>query len=381
MAVRKIRKSWWVDFRHNGVRYRKKSPENSRIGALSYEALLRRKLARGESVEVKEKEQLFKNFAWQWFDVYVKNNNKMSEINGKKCVLNTHLIPFFGKFPISAIPNLKIEQYKAKKINEGLSNKTINNHLTIFGKCLRTAQEWLEFEKLPKIKKLKVPPHQFDYLTQEEAQKLLNNACDLWFGMILVALKTGLRLGELRGLKWEDIDWQNGTLTVKRAVYRFHIVPPKSNRERTIPLIKEVWDLLYKKKHKNGYVFTIRDGEPMRNTNCRYKLYKVCDLAGLRRIGWHVLRHTFASHLVQAGASVKAIQELLGHTDIRTTMRYAHMSPSILQDTVDLLSENKNYGQHMVNAGQKFKNIVGSIAADNSEILFNVKEKQDSKAL
>src|SRR5437899_3290846 len=101
MAVRMIKKSWWVDFRADQTRYRKKSPENSRAGALAYEATLRQRLARGESIErltnAAEQKQTFEQFAWKWFDEYVVPNNKYSEQRIKKYTLSSALIPFFGK--------------------------------------------------------------------------------------------------------------------------------------------------------------------------------------------------------------------------------------------------------------------------------------------
>ncbi len=92
-----------------------------------------------------------------------------------KLVLDKHLIPFLGKTPIDSITSLQIEKYKAQKSNEGLKNKTINNHLTILHKCLRDAKEWLDLEKIPKIKKLKVDPSKTDFLIQEECELLLRN--------------------------------------------------------------------------------------------------------------------------------------------------------------------------------------------------------------
>jgi hypothetical protein len=107
-----------------------------------------------------------------------------------KLVLDKHLIPFLGKPPIDSITSLQIEKYKAQKSNEGLKNKTINNHLTILHKCLRDAKEWLDLEMIPKIKKLKVDPSKTDFLIQEECELLLRNTdavgdvarCVNWLG-------------------------------------------------------------------------------------------------------------------------------------------------------------------------------------------------------
>lgn len=359
MAVRKIRNSWWVDFRFNRERYRKRSPYNSRAGAQAYEVVLRQKLARGEpsaemDKKLKEQEQMFEQFAWKWFETYVKTNNKYSVVRTRKYILKTHLVSFFGKTPINKITTLHIEQYKAKKVSEGLSNKTVNNHIGILGTCLRAAQEWLELEKIPKIKKLKVPPPKTDFLSHEECKLLLSHAEGIWYEMILVALRTGLRLGEFRALDWSDINWYNRILTVRHSWCRYRKIKesPKSNRERYIPLVDEVYEILERRKKATGLIFVDEKNKPFGTKRLHRELRNVCKRAGLRKITWHVFRHTFASHLAMAGGSLKAVQELLGHVDIQTTMRYAHLAPSILRETVALLEPkqvNMNFGQPVVN--------------------------------
>ena len=147
MAVRIIKGSWWVDFRAGHTRYRKRSPENSCAGAKDYEATLRQKLARGEFIEVAERatpqDQVFGQFAWQWFDQYVVPNNKPSEQKTKKYILSASLVPFFGKMRLGKITTHDIERYKAHALKENVSRKTINNRLTVFRKCMTTAYDWL----------------------------------------------------------------------------------------------------------------------------------------------------------------------------------------------------------------------------------------------
>ncbi|MBU6414665.1 hypothetical protein KGQ34_00265 [Patescibacteria group bacterium] len=197
MTARKFRNTWWIDFRHEHQRYRRRSPENSKAGAQAYEAVLRHRLARGETLDFAER-QTFKNFALGWFDTYVKNNNKYSEIKSKEYVLRGHLIPFFGETPIDKINAWQVEQYKSKKMSAGLAHKTVNNHLIVLGKCMRDAQEWIGLTKIPKIKKLKLPLLKNDFLSVPESELLLANSYGVWREIILTALKTGLRLGELR---------------------------------------------------------------------------------------------------------------------------------------------------------------------------------------
>src|SRR5262249_24480479 len=164
MEVRKIKNSWWIDFRHNHTRYRKRSPENSKAGAEAYEAVIRQKLARGEEIvsskeinKQKEQNQSFEKFAWTWFSSYVVANNKPSAIENKRSILKTTLIPSFGHIPIGQINTMKVEQFKSKMISEGLANKSINNYLTVLNTCIKAAEEWIGLKSVPKIKLLKTP--------------------------------------------------------------------------------------------------------------------------------------------------------------------------------------------------------------------------------
>jgi integrase len=344
MAVRLIKRSWWVDFRFDHKRYRRRSPENTRAGARAYELSLCQKLARGEMIDHiadAEKEKSFEQFAKQWFAEYVIPNNKFSEQRTKKYLLNAFLIPFFGKMQIAQITTRHIERYKAHEINRGVNNKTLKNRLTVLSKCLVTAHEWLELEKQPpKIKWPKCSPSRTDYLSAEECELLLSCAQGVVYEMIFTALRTGMRQGELKGLQWSSIDWQSQSLAVRhsRCDYRKMLGSPKNNRERHIPLDIDVYEMLFKRKKGTGYVFEDVDGQPFENKRLNRRLTATCKKASIRRITWHILRHTFASHLAMRGVPLTTVQTLLGHSNITTTMRYAHVAPSTLRAAIDMLN-------------------------------------------
>ena len=360
MAVRKIKKSWWVDLTFNDRRYRKRCPDNSRSGALAYEALLRRRLASGEALEQTEKQPhrnvLLKDFARRWFDEYVIPNNKFSEQRIKRYTLDSALIPFFGRMAIDEIRAHHIEKYKALRIKEGLANKTVKNHLTVLSKCLASAYSWLEIPtKPPEIPWPKCPPPQTDYLSPDECEILLTHAKGTLREMILMALRTGMRQGEIKGLQWSAIDWENRVVIVRHSYCDREktIGPPKNNRIRSIPLDTDVYELLYRKRKTTGYVFTNAKGAPLNQSWVSYHLEAACKKAGLRRISFHVLRHTFASHLAMRGAPLNAVQALLGHSTIVMTMRYAHVAPSTTRAAIELLNPRRfattNSGQPAVN--------------------------------
>ncbi len=257
MGVRKRHNKWWVDFCFDRTRYRRPSPENSKAGALAWELILKQRLARGEPLDPqKEETSTFKQFARDWFETYVKNNNKHSEIVSKEMILRVHLVPYFGLMNLDRLNNLHIERYKAQKIAGGLSAKTINNHLAVLKKAFECALEWDAVKTYPIIKRLKVPPQKYDFLTGEEFRRLLATSEGSWHGMIAVALGTGLRFGELIALTWEDIDFKTGELTIRQAYARGVLGSTKSNRIRHIPMSASVRAALFPMRKSEGLVFS-----------------------------------------------------------------------------------------------------------------------------
>jgi integrase len=356
MAVRKEKGSWWIDFRFNHMRYRKRSPDNSKAGAHAYEATLRRKLANGESLHGGPKPMLtFGEFAWKWFDDYVVANNKISEQRTKKYRLQASLIPFFGKKRLGEISARDVERYKAQMLRGGMTNKSIRNQLTVLNKCLSSACDWNLCPPPPKINWPKTTSYRTDYLSPEECAQILGTATGVVREMILLALRTGMRQGELKGLQWSSIDWHNRSLAVRHSHsdYTRKLETPKNNRERHIPLDSEVYDTLKQRKKSAGYVFLDVDGKPFNHKRLDRRLTTICAKAGIRRITWHVLRHTFASHLAMQGVPLHVVQQLLGHANIGTTVRYAHVAPSALRSAIQMLNPKKSiddvFGQPVVN--------------------------------
>ncbi len=187
---------------------------------------------------------------------------------------------------------------------------------------------------------LRVPPQQFDYLSPEESELLLSDRKEpIWHEMILLALRTGMRHGELIGLDWSDIDFSHQMITVRQSIVDGIVSSPKNNRIRYIPMTDELSSALLHRRQKSGLVFTRPDGRPLSYSIAWNSIRRVCKRVGLRLIGWHVLRHTFASQLAAQGVQMRTIQELLGHATIQMTSRYAHVSTSMLRDAVELLRQ------------------------------------------
>lgn len=327
-------------------RVRKVSPVQTRRGAEEYERQLRQSLLDGSYGRKEEEPKVvptLATFAKEFMDTYVVTNNKPSEVESKRTAFKRHLIPFMGKLKLDQIGMKEVEHYKAKKIADDYSAKTVNNHLTILRKLLAVAVEWGHLDHVPAIKWLKCPEPEFDFLTFEEADRLIQAAEGDWRTMIVVGLKAGLRQGELLGLRWEDVDLVAGRILVRRAVARGRIGTPKNGKAREVVIGKTAIEALKAHRHLRGeLVFANADGGLLTKGECKHPLWRACKKAGLRQIGWHVLRHTFASHLVMRGAPLKAVQELMGHATIEMTMRYSHLSPDVRRSTAELLDLDGN---------------------------------------
>jgi integrase len=339
---KKVQEAWWVDvkFQHPDgrvERVRKASPVNTRRGAEQYERELRQALLHGTFGKEKKEVPTLEQFQ-ERFLTYSENNNKASTLAAKQQLLDSHLLPTFGHLRLDRVGQADIEAFKAKKSKEGLAPKTINNALTVLRTLFGVAVEQEVLQYAPRVKLLRVEKPEFDFLTFDEAERLVTATAPEWRTMVLLGLHTGLRRGELIALQWDALDLVAGRLLVKRNVWRGHFGTPKGGRSREVPLNAVALEALKAHRHLRGpFVFCDAGGTYLKNDACRNALLRACKRAGLRPVGWHTLRHTFASHLVMRGVPLKAIQELLGHATIEMTMRYAHLSPDVKKDAVRAL--------------------------------------------
>ncbi|TQF11967.1 site-specific integrase, partial [Myxococcus llanfairpwllgwyngyllgogerychwyrndrobwllllantysiliogogogochensis] len=227
---------------------------------------------------------------------------------------------------------------------EPLSAKYINDTLKVLHKLLALAQEQGVIPHVPHVKGLKTKKPSFDFLSFEEAERLIEASEPEWRTLLLVTIKTGLRHGELIGLQWNDLDLKGSKLHVRRTIWRGVTGLPKGGRERTVDLPASAVEALKGHRHLRGpYVFCQDDGQPLTSGKLVCPLTRSLRRAGITReagiIGWHDLRHTYGSHLAMRGVPLKAIQELMGHADITETMRYAHLSPETRASAVQQLDQ------------------------------------------
>lgn len=294
----------------------------------------------GKEPDAEKEIPTFEKFSSDFIESYVVPHNKPSEQENKRMHLRVHLLPFFGDKRLDAIGPADFDKYTAEKLRAKLGHKTINMHLSTLRRALVLAQEWGLLEMVPPIRRLKEAKPEFRFLDFDEADRLVEGAAPEWRAMIVLGLKTGMRLGELLAVRWEDVDLQTGRVMVRRNYVRGKIGTPKSGKAREIPLSDEAIAALKKHRHLRGeLVFCDEKGEFLSKGETKHPLWRACKKATIERIGWHVLRHTFASHLAMRGAPAKAIQELMGHSTIEMTMRYMHLSPDARRDAVKLLDK------------------------------------------
>ena len=372
----KVQESWIVDvvFQHpdgREDRVTKKSPVQTRRGAEQYERELRQALLNGTFGKERGQEDgaTLADFVAR-FLTYSENNNKYSSVVTKRQILDDHIVPFFGEMALAKIGPAEIEDFKAamKRKNSAararkeaptqaairkrqdvapkpLSLKTVNNVLTVLHKLLTVAEEQGAIKQAPRVKLfVKLPKSTFDFLSFDEAERLVAAADPAWRTVLLVAIKAGLRQGELIGLQWNDLDLAQGLLHVRRTIWRGHEGTPKGGRERTVELPRSVVDALKSHRHLRGrFVFCQEDGKPLTAGMMTAPLRRALQAAGITReqgqIGWHDLRHTYGSHLAMKGVPLKVIQELMGHATIQMTERYAHLSPETRKRAVAALDE------------------------------------------
>ncbi len=216
-----VRKTWIVDVdyeRPDGTRaprIRKVSPVQTRRGAAQYERLVRESLLSGTyGKEEKQPAPTVKEFAVEFLTTYAETNNKPSEVETKRMIIDLHLVPALGGLRLDGVGAAEIEAYKAGKLKVGLKPKTVNNHLIVLRRMLSVAEEWGKIDHVPRVKWLKAARPDFDFLTFEDAEKLLTAGEGEWRIMVAVALKAGLRQGELLALRWRDVDFATGRIVV-----------------------------------------------------------------------------------------------------------------------------------------------------------------------
>ncbi len=335
---RKPKGAWYIDYRSpNGKRVRKKVGTSKKMAELALKEIELRMVKRKYLGIDEPKPILFDKLAQQYLDYSKTNKGKRTHISDM-CLLRILLRRFTGKM-ISDITVLDVEKYKNQRIKE-VSGSTVNREISCLKHMFNKAVDWnyLPQNSLRSIKRFKEPPGRLRYLNDEEIERLMDCCAEHLRPIVVMALNTGMRKGEIFNLKWQNIDLKNRIITVNET---------KNNEIRTIPIN----DTLYKeissmnRELGNQYVFSNGNGKPY--TDIKRSFKTALRLADIEDFRFHDLRHTFASRLMMVGENLKTVQELLGHKDIKMTMRYSHLSAAYKQDAVRKLDVGTNVAQQV----------------------------------
>jgi len=271
-------------------------------------------------------------------------DNKPASYKTQTRALNGHIVPEFGKLRLDQVDFDKVETWRVRLINDDeLGPATVARLLSQFPPLLNYGRKKGLIVAVPEWPTQAAPLPRPTFLSFEQTDRLIAAAepMDPWKAMVIVAVRTGLRHGELTGLRWEDVDLDGGKLSVVRNLVDGVFGTPKSGKGRELPLSNDAiraLRTLYRSR-RGEVVFSSQTGKPLTHSWTDRALRLICRHAELSPIGWHKLRHTFASHLAIRGVSLSAIRELLGHANIKMTLRYAHLAPEVRREAVMLLDE------------------------------------------
>jgi len=214
---------------------------------------------------------------------------------------------------------------------QGYSNGAINRYVAFLRHMITMAVKWgylKEHSLKGKIDMLREPKDKWTFLTREEFERLFENLSETYHDLCYFLVMTGARLGEALSLKWENIIWEAEIA---------YLPDSKANRERVLVLSDSVLEMLEKRYEKLNPGKSDRSF-PHSDSEFRRAFKRALEKAGLpRTIRIHDLRHTFASWLAMKGVPLQQIKDLLGHSQISTTLRYSHLCPDTLRKAVSIL--------------------------------------------
>lgn len=332
--------------------------------ARKLEARLNWASVNGEALVLSQPDQTMPTvgaYLTDWLETYAKVHCKPSTYEGYKRAVEQVLIPAFGSRPLHLLKRDDIKRLVAKLAAENKSRGTIQNALVPLKAAYNHAIEdgLVTFNPVARLGRL-LPGREdrkrhIQPLSRDEVKTILRVAQDRYPHLSLVllcAVRTGLRMGEVIGLQWSDVDFHGGFIEVRRGIVRREVTTTKNHKIRRVHLspqlqaelqrMKEIRQLeaMDEGQEMAPWVFLSPGKRRWDDRNLRRAWYRVLRAAGIRKVRFHDLRHTFASLLIEQGAHPKYIQDLMGHSGIQVTMDvYGHLFPNGNREWVGKLDE------------------------------------------
>lgn len=295
-----------------------------------------------------------------WLEGYVKSRCSPRTIDSYESIAERHIIPNLGHYQLRQLNHQAIQEYYSKA-KETLTPRTVAKHHRLLSQALKYAvrQGFLARNPCDLVDAPKWQPKPMRALTEGEASIFLEAArSSLYYPVYYTAISTGLRQAELCGLRWRDINFDTCSISVNQALYKrsgvCKMVEPKtSHSRRRVAMTPKL--ALYLREYKAGresfylhlsqlltldsLVFSLVD-KPCDPSMLSHDFAIIAKKAGLERVRFHDLRHTFASLALERGAPAKVVSEALGHASVAFTLQtYAHVLSGMQEKAMELLNE------------------------------------------
>jgi integrase len=331
MAVYKRGDNWYVDFTFKGEEVRE-SIGPSRRDAEKVIAKKKTEIVENKYLDIrKEPDPVeFHDFAKEYLQ-WARTNKKRSSY--ERDVYTMRLLDKeFESKTIQEITTWQIEKFKSRR-KESLKPGSVNRELALLKHTFTKAVEWGKVKENPtkKVKLLKGVTKRVRYLMPPEVQTLLANCEDFLKPIVTMAVHTGMRKGEVLGLKWDRVDFEQGIIS---------IFDTKNHERRDTPMDETAKSTLQGIERKGELVFTGVKGKPVNPTVVHFAFREAVEKSNITDFHFHDLRHTFASNLImQEGVELNNVRELLGHKSMAMTLRYAHLSPKHKTKVINILDK------------------------------------------
>jgi integrase len=362
----------WYIFIHKNGKIVSKMIGEKRL-AETFAAQLRKKMLAGELKLDQQKTPRFDEYAKHYIENHAQNVTKEYTWKGYQRLLDSDILPVLGNLRLDEVTRSDVKQLLISKQRKGLRNGTVTNIKNVISAIFSLALEEEKVTANPAtgvMKYIRKPEERNKpkFLTKEQAATLLdyvyhNHA--RFYPVLLCAFRTGMRMGELMGLAWEDINFEANLIQVRRSYSHITFSSPKNRRCRFIDMSEGLKDALlshqsklmqqYSKKlpvttlpknfgadNKIRLAFPRADGMPIDLDNFRRngRFYKILKDANVPDIRFHDIRHTFASLLLQQGEPMHYVKEQMGHASIKTTVDvYGHITPGVNRKAVNKLDD------------------------------------------